>query len=67
MTPGNAVEHQFALSLSGGHINPTWVLFDNQSTVGVFSNRRLLKNIRKCDRALVILSTGGQTATYLQG
>ena len=33
----------------------------------VFSKRRLLKNIRKSDRSLVILSTGGRTTTDLQG
>ena len=32
----------------------------------VFSNRRLLKNIRKSDRSLAILSTGGRTTTDLQ-
>ena len=52
VTEGTAVEYQHTLSKSGGNINPTWVLLDNQSTVDVFSNRRLLNNIRKCDRAL---------------
>ena len=64
---GTAVEHQHALSQSEGHINTTWVLLDNQSIVGVFSNRHLLKNIRKSDRALAIFSTGGRTTIDLQG
>ena len=67
MTAGTAVKQQHMLSQSGSHINPTWVLLDNQSTVDVFSNRRLLKNIRKFDRSLAIFSTGGRTTTYLQG
>ena len=54
------MEYQHALSQSGGHTIPTWFLLDNQYTVDVFSNRRLLKNIRKSGRELEILSTGGQ-------
>ena len=65
-TTGTAVEYQPTLSQSGGHINTTWVLLDNQSTVEVFPYRRLLKNIRKSDRALEMFSTGGQTTTNLQ-
>ena len=42
-------------------------MLDNQSTVDVFSNRRLLKKIRKSDRSLAIFSTGGRTTTNLQG
>ena len=30
----------------GGRLPPEWILLDNQSTVDVFTNRRLLKNIR---------------------
>ena len=47
-------EHQHAFSWSGGHIKPTWVLLYNHSTMDVFSNKRLLKNIRKSDRSLAI-------------
>ena len=67
MRAGTAVEQQHTLSQSGGHIKPTWVLLDNQSTVDVFSNRRLLKNTRKYDRSLENFSTGGRTTTDLQG
>ena len=64
---GTAVEQQHVLSHSGGRINPLWVLLDNQSTVDVFLNIRLLKNIRKSDRSLTIFSTRGLTTTDLQG
>ena len=30
----------------GGRLPPEWILLDNQSTVDVFTNQRLLKNIR---------------------
>ena len=46
VTEGTTVEQQHALSQSGGHINPTWVLLDNKSTMEIFSNICLLKNIR---------------------
>ena len=61
------MEYQHTLSQSGGYIRPTWFLLDNQFTAEVFSNRLLLKNIRKSDRELEILLTGGQTTTNLQG
>ena len=64
---GTAFEQQHALIQSGGHINPTWVLLDNQYTVEVFSSRSLLNNIRKSNRSLAFLSTGGRTTNDLQG
>ena len=33
---GTAVEYQHTLSQSGAHINPTWFLLYNQSTMDVF-------------------------------
>ena len=67
VTAGNTVEYQHTLIQTGGHTNTTWILLNNHSTVDVFSNRCLLKNIRKSDRALEIFSTGGHTTTNLQG
>ena len=61
------LEYQHTLIQSGGHTSTTWVLLNNQSTVEVFSNRRLLKNIRKSDRELAIFSTGGRKNKILQG
>ena len=39
----------------GGRLPPEWILLDNQSTVDVFTNRRLLKNIK--DQRKTCLST----------
>jgi hypothetical protein len=30
-------------------INQNWVLLDSESTVNIFSNKKFLKNIRRCD------------------
>ena len=53
------------------NINVWWTLLDNQSTVDVFSNGKLLKNIHKTQSSLKITSTGGTTTTdmigYLEG
>ena len=54
VTVGTAVEYQHTLSQSGGHINTTCVLLENHSTVDVFPDRSLLKNIKKYNRALTI-------------
>jgi hypothetical protein len=44
-----------------------WVLLDNQSTVDVFSNAALLRNIRKVDRSMYIQCTAGTTSTNMMG
>ena len=67
VTAGTAAEQHHALSQSGGHIKPTSVFLENRSTVDVFSNRRLLKNIRISERSPAIFSKGGWTTTDLQG
>ena len=64
---GGLMFYQVTLGQSRGHIKPTWVLLENQSTMDVFSNRRPLKNIRKLDRLLAIFSMGGRKTTNLQG
>jgi hypothetical protein len=50
-----------------GCIDPNWILLDNQSTVDVFYNRRLLRNIREADSWMDIHCNAGITSTYLQG
>eukprot|EP00957_Ditylum_brightwellii_P029232 2209214-Ditylum_brightwellii.AAC.1 len=48
-------------------INKNWVLLDSQSTVNVFCNAKLSRNIHKADRALDIFSNAGQSTTGLIG
>ena len=44
-----------------------WMLLENQFTVNVFYNPRLLRNIRRAPYFLKIYSTGGSTKTNLIG
>ena len=51
----------------GGRLPPEWILPDNQSTVDVFTNRRLLKNIRRAKKNMFIHCTAGVAKTNLVG
>ena len=51
----------------GGRLPPEWILLDNQSTVDVFTNRRLLKNIRRAQKNMFIHCTAGVAKTNLIG
>ena len=47
----------------GGRLPLEWVLLDNQSTIDVFVNRRLLRNIRRINQYMYIHCTAGVTRT----
>ena len=51
----------------GGQLPPEWILLDNQSTVDVFTNRRLLKNICRSNKNMFIHCTAGVVKTNLIG
>ena len=51
----------------GGHLPPESILLDNQSTVDVFTNRRLLKNIWRSKKDMFIHCTAGVAKTNLIG
>ena len=51
----------------GGCLPMEWVLLDNQPTIDVFVNRRLLRNIRRIGQYMYIHCTPGVTRTNLVG
>ena len=72
MSPSDAyinhiIAHQSTSHLNQLKPNPRWVLLDNQSTVDVFMNKEVLRNIRKTVGKMMILSHGGSRATNLIG
>jgi hypothetical protein len=50
-----------------GYVPNSWIVLDNQSTVNVFSNEKLLKNLRGMDRVMNIRSNIRVTCTNLTG
>ena len=51
----------------GGRLPPEWILLDNQSTVDVFTHRRLLKNIQRSNKNMFIPCTTSVAKTNLIG
>ena len=51
----------------GGRLPLEWVLLNNQSTIDVFVNHRLLQNIRRIHQYMYIHCTAGVTRTNLVG
>jgi hypothetical protein len=45
----------------------SWILLDNQSTVDVFCNRRLLTNVREINKIMNIRCNAGVTRTNMLG
>jgi hypothetical protein len=49
------------------NIPATWILLDNQSTIDVFSNEKLLRNLSMTKNTMRIHSTGGVSYTDMVG
>ena len=62
------VQHAFMLAQAGGAgIDPEWILLDSQSTISVFNNPNMLKNIRRSSRTLRAITNGGHQDSTLIG
>ena len=48
----DSIDYDTFFKQSGGKVNPTWVLLDNQSTVNIFSNPNMVVNIRETSREM---------------
>jgi hypothetical protein len=51
----------------GAEVSKTWILLDNQSTVDVFCNPKLLKNVRRINKVMNIKCNAGVTRTDMIG
>jgi hypothetical protein len=51
----------------GAEVSKSWILLDNQSTVDVFCNLKLLKNIYKINKVMNIKCNAGVTRTNMVG
>jgi hypothetical protein len=60
-------ESDVALKVKEGRVPSSWILLDNQSTVDVFHNADLLKNIRTGEGHMDIHCNAGVTSTNLIG
>jgi Reverse transcriptase (RNA-dependent DNA polymerase)/Zinc knuckle len=57
----------FVLLNHHGKLPEDWILLDNQSTVNVFANRKLLQNVRTTNRTMIIRCNAGLTKTNMIG
>jgi hypothetical protein len=55
------------LNQPAGAVPKEWILLDNQSTVDVFYNKALLRNVRRSDTSMDIHCNAGVTSTDLIG
>ena len=68
LNDGKSEQEGVALQIGkDGRLPKEWILLDNQSTVDVFSNKNLLRNIREHAHTMNIHCNAGTTRTNLVG
>ena len=58
---------EFSFLINNNSIPSSWIFLDNQSTVDVFHNPQLLRNIREVDTSMEIHCNAGTATTNLVG
>ena len=61
------IEESFHFAQVEGRLPKTWILLDNQSTVNIFSNKDLLKDVRTTHRCMRIHCNTGWSVTNMIG
>ena len=61
------IEESFQFAQVEGRLLKTWILLDNQSTVNIFSNKDLLKDVRTTHRCMRIRCNAGWSVTNMIG
>ena len=56
----DSINYDTVFKQSGGKLNPTWILLDNQSIVNVFSNPDMVVNIRETSREMHVYCDAGK-------
>ena len=66
-TAATLLQHGLMLTQGDPGIDPSWILLDSQSTISVFHNADMLRNIRPSGRVLRAITNGGFQESKLIG
>jgi hypothetical protein len=58
---------EYTFHQSRAHVNPDWILLDNQSTTDIFCNKALLTNISDSKKIILIHHNAGNRRVYQVG